>query len=168
MAMKAKKTPNTYFIMRGNVGLLLQCGFPKHYFSSPMFLPKTLFSFSNVSSQNTLFLFQCCFPKHSFSSPMLVLKTLFLFSNVGSQNSLYFISSSSSSAFSLFGVGASSFQSPRSPVLCFFSRYSCLIHVFSYNITPPQFRSSYLSVSYHFHVPRSHYYIFFSLFLHMS
>ena len=27
---------------------------------------------------------------------------------------------SSSSAFSLFGVSASSFQSPRSPVLCFF------------------------------------------------
>ena len=42
---------------------------------------------------------------------------------------------------------------PRSPVLCFYV-YSILsfVHVFSYNITPPQFRSSYLSVSTHFHV----------------
>ena len=31
---------------------------------------------------------------------------------------------------------------------------------FSYNITPPQFPSSYLLVSTHFHLPCSHYYIF--------
>ena len=60
--------------------------------------------------------------------------------------------SSSSSAFSLFGVGASSFQSPRSLVLCFSYLYFFLLHVFSYNITPPQFWSSYLSMSTHFHV----------------
>ena len=52
-------------------------------------------------------------------------------------------SSTSSSAFSLFGVGASSFLSPRSPVLCFFHIYLFLIHVFFYNITPPQFGSSF-------------------------
>ena len=52
----------------------------------------------------------------------------------------------------LFGVGASSFQSPRSPILCFFYLYMFLLHVFSYNITPPQFRSSYLSLSTHFHL----------------
>ena len=57
-----------------------------------------------------------------------------------------------SPSFSLFGVGASNFQSPRSPVLCFFYLYSFLLHVFSYNITTPQFRSFYLSVSTHFHV----------------
>ena len=59
---------------------------------------------------------------------------------------------SSSSSFSLFGVGTTNFHSPRSPLLCLFSRYSGLLRVFSYNITPPQFRSSYLSVSTHFHV----------------
>ena len=59
---------------------------------------------------------------------------------------------SSSSAFSLFGVGASSFQSPRSPVLCFFYLYSFLLHIVSYNNAPPQLRSSYISVSTHFHV----------------
>ena len=32
-----------------------------------------------------------------------------------------------------------------------------LLHVVSYNITPPQFRSSYLLVSTHFHLPCSHY-----------
>ena len=54
---------------------------------------------------------------------------------------------------SLFRVGgASSFQSPHSPVLSFFYLYLFLLHVFSYNITPPQFRSTYLSVSTHFHV----------------
>ena len=74
----------------------------------------------------------------------------------------------SSSAFSLFGVGESSFQSPRSPVLCAFYVYLLLHHVFSYNITPPQFHSSYLSVSNHFHLPCSHYYILFSIFLHMA
>ena len=52
---------------------------------------------------------------------------------------------SSSLAFPLFGIGATSFQFPRSPVLCFFSLYSFLPRVFSYNITPPQFWSSYLS-----------------------
>ena len=41
--------------------------------------------------------------------------------------------------------------------------YFVLPHVFLYNITPPQFRSSYLSVSTHFHLPCSHYYIFSSL-----
>ena len=56
-----------------------------------------------------------------------------------------------SPAFSLFGIGASNFQSPCSPVLCFFHLYSFLLDVFSYNITPPQFRSSYLLVSTHFH-----------------
>ena len=50
-----------------------------------------------------------------------------------------------------FGVATWSFQSPRSPVLCIFYLYSFLLHVFSYNITPPQFRSSYLLVSTHFH-----------------
>ena len=54
---------------------------------------------------------------------------------------------SSSSVFSPFGVGASSFQLPRSPVLCFFSLYYFLLRVYSYNITPPQFRSSFISVS---------------------
>ena len=44
-------------------------------------------------------------------------------------------------AFSLL-VGASSFQSPRSPALRFFYLYLFLLRVFSYNITPPQFRSS--------------------------
>ena len=49
----------------------------------------------------------------------------------------------SSSAISLFRVGASSFQYSRSPVVCFCYLYSFLLHVF----TPPQFRFSYLSVS---------------------
>ena len=81
-------------------------------------------------------------------------------------------------------------------VLCFFSLYSCLylwscasslctpvsisglvlllsvllslFQVFSYNITPPQFWSSYLSVSTHFHLPFYHCYIFFSPSLHLS
>ena len=75
MSTKAKKTPNTYFIMRGNVGLLLQCGFPKH----------------------SIF--------HIF----------FFFPYLGSAHQV--------------------FQSPRSPVLCFFYLYSFLLHVFSYNIS---------------------------------
>ena len=58
---------------------------------------------------------------------------------------------SSSSDVALFQVGGSSFLSPRSPVLCFFY-LNFLLHVISYNITPPQFRSSYLSVSTHFHL----------------
>ena len=69
--------------------------------------------------------------------------------------SSYFLSfciQSSSLAFSLFGVVTSSFHSPRSPVLCFLFLYLFLLHVFSYNTTPPQFRSSYLSVSTDFHV----------------
>ena len=41
-------------------------------------------------------------------------------------------------------LGSSSLQTPCSPVLCFFSLYSFLLHVFSYNITPPQFWSSHL------------------------
>ena len=56
------------------------------------------------------------------------------------------------SILSLFVVGASSFQSPRSPILCFFYLYSFLLHVFSYNITPPQLWSSYLSMSTRFHL----------------
>ena len=55
------------------------------------------------------------------------------------------------SAFSLFVVGASS-QFPHCLVLCFFYLYSFLLHVFSYNITPPLIQSSYLSVSTHFYV----------------
>ena len=47
---------------------------------------------------------------------------------------------------------AHSFQFPRSPVFYFFYLHLFLLHVFSRNITPPQFRSSYLSVSTHFHV----------------
>ena len=43
--------------------------------------------------------------------------------------------SSYSLAFSLFGIGASSFLSPCSPVFL----YSFLLNAFSYNITPPQF-----------------------------
>ena len=50
------------------------------------------------------------------------------------------------------------------PVLCFFSRYSFLVHVFSYNITPPQFRTSYISVFKSIFQVR----IFFSLSLHMA
>ena len=60
-----------------------------------------------------------------------------------STSKIYFNRNSSSSAFSLFGVGASSFQTPRSPVLCFFYLYLFLLHLFSYNITPPQFWYSY-------------------------
>ena len=58
-----------------------------------------------------------------------------------------FARSSSCSAFSLFEVSVPSFQSPRSPVLSFFYLYLFLLLSFSYNITPPQFRSPYLSVS---------------------
>ena len=36
---------------------------------------------------------------------------------------------------------------PSSSVLCFFYLYLILLHVFSCNITPHQFRSSYLSMS---------------------
>ena len=39
----------------------------------------------------------------------------------------------------------SSFHSPCSPVLCFLSLYSFTLNVFSYNIAPSQFWSSYLS-----------------------
>ena len=45
----------------------------------------------------------------------------------------------SSSVFSIFVVGTSSFHSPRSPILLFFYLYSFLLNVFSYNIIPPQF-----------------------------
>ena len=70
---------------------------------------------------------------------------------------------SSSLAFSLFGVWTSIFQCPRSPVFCSFYLYSFLLHVFSYNITPSQFRCPT-----HFHLPCSHCYIFFSLSFHMA
>ena len=42
-------------------------------------------------------------------------------------------------------VGASSFQSPRSPVLCLFYLSSFLLQVFSYDMTPHRFRSSHLN-----------------------
>ena len=45
------------------------------------------------------------------------------------------------------------FSISRYPVMCFFYLYSFLLDVFSYKITPPQFRSSHLSVSTHFHLP---------------
>ena len=57
------------------------------------------------------------------------------------------------------------FQSPRSPVLCFFNIYSFLLHDFSYNN-----RSTSVSVFLCFRVhplPCSDYYIFFSLSMHM-
>ena len=57
------------------------------------------------------------------------------------------IMSSFSTWFSIFYLG-----SAHHVFKCFFSLYSFLLHVFSYNITPPQFRSSYRSVSTHFHV----------------
>ena len=57
------------------------------------------------------------------------------------------------SSFSLYMVGASSFHSPHSLVLCFFSLYPFLLQVFSYNVAPHQFWSSYVSVSTHFHLP---------------
>ena len=47
--------------------------------------------------------------------------------------------------FSNFVVGASSFLSTRSPVLCFYL-YLFLLHVFTYTITPHLFRSSDVSV----------------------
>ena len=51
--------------------------------------------------------------------------------NCGRSTALFGLRSSSSWAFSLFGIGTSSFQSPRSLVLCFFYRYLFLLHVFS-------------------------------------
>ena len=48
---------------------------------------------------------------------------------------------------------------------CFFSLYVCLLHVFLYDITPPQFCPTYLSVSTHFHLSCSHYYILLGSFL---
>ena len=63
-------------------------------------------------------------------------------------------SSSSSAAFSIFGVAHRIFNPhvlrycASSIFICFSFKYS----VFSYNITPPQFGSSYLSVSTHIHV----------------
>ena len=62
------------------------------------------------------------------------------------------ISNLNSSAFSLFGIGASSYRSPRSPISCFFCLYVFLLHVLLYNIAPSQFLVSRLSVSTHFHV----------------
>ena len=64
----------------------------------------------------------------------------------------YPCTSDSHSAISLFGVGASSFHSQLSPVLCLFSLCSFLLCVFLYNISPPQCWSSYLSVYIHFYV----------------
>ena len=54
--------------------------------------------------------------------------------------------------FFLFVIGASTLHSPCSLVLCFFSRYSCLLRVFLYN-NPPQFWSFYLSGSTCFRLP---------------
>ena len=59
------------------------------------------------------------------------------------------------SLFYLFGVGTSSFQSPRSPVLCFLYLYLFLLHVILYNIAPPHFRYSDLSVSTNYRLPSS-------------
>ena len=50
--------------------------------------------------------------------------------------------------------------------MCFSYLYSFLLHVISYNLTPPHFRSSYVAVSTYFHLPWCHYYIFFSFSLH--
>ena len=61
------------------------------------------------------------------------------------------------SAFSLFGVCASSFHSASS------SASSFCIPVFLYNISPLQFWSSHLSMSTHFHLPCSRLYIFLCL-----
>ena len=44
--------------------------------------------------------------------------------------------SSYSSDMSLFGNGATSFHSPYSSILCFFSLYSCLLHALSYTTDP--------------------------------
>ena len=49
---------------------------------------------------------------------------------------------------------------PRSPV---FSLYSFLLHIFSYNIAPPQFWSSYLSASTIFHFLITTFPLFFYL-----
>ena len=46
--------------------------------------------------------------------------------------------------------------------------YSFLLHIFSYNIAPIQFRYYALSVSTNFHLPCSNDYIFFTLSLHMA
>ena len=65
------------------------------------------------------------------------------------------VSSLSLGAFSLFAVGASSFQSQHSSVLCFslsFSPSFCLVHVFLYNISPPRFWFCYVSVYTDFHL----------------
>ena len=48
------------------------------------------------------------------------------------------------------------FSVARSPVLCFFYLYSFLPLLLSYNTTPPQFGSSYISVSTDFRLPCSH------------
>ena len=53
---------------------------------------------------------------------------------------------------SLLRVGASSFQSPRSRVLCFsLQAYSSFIRVFLCNNSPPEFRFPYVSWSNHIH-----------------
>ena len=63
------------------------------------------------------------------------------------------VSSLSRGAFSLFRVGASSFQSRHSSVLCFsLSLPFCLVHVFLYNISPHQFWFCYVSVYTDFHL----------------
>ena len=58
-------------------------------------------------------------------------------------------------------------HSPSYPVSCFFSLYSCSLCVSLYNFCPPQFWSSCLSVSTHFHPPCDHYYIFYCLSLYI-
>ena len=68
---------------------------------------------------------------------------------------------SSSLVFSLFGVGASSFLSPCSPVLCF-----SYLYFMSFLVTSLPSVSVFLSFGVH-PLPCSHYYIF-SLSLHMA
>ena len=69
-------------------------------------------------------------------------------------------------ALSLFWFGASSFQSPRSPVLCFFYLYSFLLSCIflQHRLTSV---SIFLSFGVH-PLPCSHYYVFFSLSLHIA
>ena len=69
-----------------------------------------------------------CRVRFKFGENLLV--EMFLNNDVSQQNNVL---GSSYLAFSLSRVGASSFYSPCSPVLCFFCLYPFLLHVFSYN-----------------------------------
>ena len=72
---------------------------------------------------------------------------------------------SSSSPFFLFRVSASSFQSLRSPALC---SVSLSLFCFTYHSTSVSVFPYIISLSIHFYLPRSRYYTFFSLSLHMA